>query len=161
MIMKAAQLADRVILNLYPPTRVEHALSIIDEGCRQAGKPRPTLSVMLYSYTVGDDSKGLEAGRELVSFYASAPAYSSLFSSLGYAAEAKAMSEAWKARDKNAVKRQVTPQMIDALTVRGTIQNLRGRVKEYHQSGVDDVFICPSPFADYEANVNEVLQHYF
>ena len=161
MIMKAGQLADRVILNLYPPTRVKHAITIIDEGCRKAGRPRPTLSVMLYSYLVGDETKGLEAGRELISFYASAPAYASLFSSLGYVDEAKAMSEAWKARDKNAVKRLVTPQMIDALTVRGTVRNLRERVKEYHESGVDDVFICPSPFADYEANVNEVLQHYF
>jgi alkanesulfonate monooxygenase SsuD/methylene tetrahydromethanopterin reductase-like flavin-dependent oxidoreductase (luciferase family) len=161
MIMKAGQLADRVILNLYPSTRIAHALTIIDEGCRKAGRPRPTLSVMIYSYIVGDETKGLEAGRELVSFYASAPAYASLFSSLGYVEEAKAMSEAWKARDKNAVKRLVTPQMIDALTVRGTVQNLRKRVKEYHENGVDDVFICPSPFADYEANVNEVLRHYF
>ena len=162
MVMKAAQFADRIILNLYPPTRVQHALTIIDEGCRKAGgKPRPILSVMLYAYIVGDDNKSLEAGRELISFYASAPAYSTLFSSLGYATEAKAMSEAWKARDKNAVKNLVTPEMIDALTVRGTVQNLRERVKEYHKSGVDNVFICPSPFADYEANVNEVLQHYF
>jgi probable F420-dependent oxidoreductase len=162
MIMKAAQLADRVILNLYPTTRVRHALSLIEEGCRRAGsKTRPTLSVMLYSYLVGDDNKGLEAGRELVSFYASAPAYSTLFSSLGYTGEAKAMSEAWKAKDRNAVKSQVTPKMIDALTVRGTIKNLRERVREYHENGVDDVFICPSPFADYEANVKEVLQHYY
>jgi len=161
MVKKAAQLADRVILNLYPTTRMEHAITIIDEACRQAGKSRPTLSVMLYSYIVGDESKGLEAGRELISFYASAPAYSSLFESLGYAAEANAMSAAWKARDKTAVKQSVTPQMIDALTVRGTVQDLRERVKEYHRRGVDDVFICPSPFADYEANVNEVLQHYF
>jgi len=161
MIMKAGQLADRVILNLYPPSRIAHALTLLDEGCRRADKPRLTLSVMLYSYLVGGDIESLEAGRELLAFYSSAPAYASLFSSLGYEKEANAMSEAWRARDKNAVKAHVTPQMIDALTVRGTAQNLRERVKEYHDAGVDDVFICPSPFADYEANINEVLKHYF
>jgi probable F420-dependent oxidoreductase len=161
MILKAGQVADRVILNLYPPDRVKHALDLLDEGCRSGGRSRPTLSVMLYSYLVGDESKGLEAGRDLISFYASAPAYSSLFSSLGYATEAKAMAEGWKARDRDAVKRQVSPEMIDALTVPGSIGHLRERVKEYHERGVDDVFICPSPFADYEANVREVLQHYF
>ena len=162
MIAKAAQVADRIILNLHPPQRIKHDLSIIDEACARAGnKPRPILSVMLYSYVLGDNEKGNDAGKELVAFYASAPAYSSLFTSLGYESEAKAMTAAWKARDRDAVKKVVTSEMVKRLTVLGTIQDLRERVKQYHQSGVDDVFISPSPFGEYEANVREALQHYF
>ncbi len=162
MIKKAAQLADRVILNLYPTSRIKNAVSLLDEGCREAdGKTRPTLSVMLYSYVLGNENKGLESGRELVSFYASAPAYSMLFSSLGYKSEAAAMMDAWKAKDRDAVKRIVNRQMIDELMVLGTIRDLKERVKLYHENGVDDVFICPSPFGDYEANINEVLNHFF
>lgn len=162
MIRKAAQLGDRVILNLYPSDCIRHAIELMDEGCRLAdGKSRPTLSVMLYSYVLGDDEKGLDAGKDLVSFYASAPAYSTLFSSLGFASQANAMLEAWKAKDRDAVKRSVTRQMVDKLMVLGTVRDLRERVKLYHENGVDDVFISPSPFGDYEANVNEVLRHYF
>ena len=162
MIKKAAQLGDRVILNLYPTDRIKHAISLIDEGCREAGgKGRPTLSVMLYSYVLGDDEKGLDAAKDLVSFYASAPAYSALFTNLGFASEAKAMMNAWKAKDRDAVKRSVSRQMVDKLEVLGTVRELRERVKEYHENGVDDLFISPSPFGDYEANVNEILNHYF
>jgi probable F420-dependent oxidoreductase len=162
MIKRAAKLADRVILNLYPTDRIKHALSLMNEGCREVGrKERPKLSVMLYSYVLGDDSKGLEAAKDLVSFYASAPAYSALFSSLGFVTEASAMMAAWRAKDRDAVKRIVSRQMIDKLAVLGTVRELRERVKEYHEEGVDDVFISPSPFGDYEANVNEVLHHYF
>jgi probable F420-dependent oxidoreductase len=162
MIEKAAQLGDRVILNLYPTDRIKHAISLMDEGCRQAGgKSRPTLSVMLYSYVLGDDEKGIDAVKDLVSFYASARAYSALFSSLGFSLEAKAMMDAWKAKDRHAVKRNVSREMIDRIMVLGTVRELRERVKEYHENGVDDVFISPSPFGDYEANVNEVLSHYF
>ncbi len=161
MIKKAAQLADRVILNLYPTDRIKHALSIVDEACSELRKGRPTLSVMLYAYVLGSDSKGLDAGKDLVSFYASAPAYSALFSSLGFASEARAMMDAWKAKDRDAVKRNVSKEMIDELMVLGTTQDLKQRVKEYHETGIDDVFISPSPFGDYEANVNEVLHHYF
>lgn len=162
MIKRAAKLADRVILNLYPTDRIKHALSVMDEGCREVdGKERPTLSVMLYSYVLGDDTKGLEAGKDLISFYASAPAYSRLFSNLGFVTEANAMMAAWKAKDRDAVKRSVSRQMIDKLAVLGTVRELRERVKEYHENGVDDVFISPSPFGDYEANVNEVLHNYF
>ena len=162
MIKKAAQLADGIILNLYPPDRIRHAISIMEAVRQKFGrKDRPTLSVMLYSIVVGDEEKGLDAAKDLVSFYASAPAYSTLFSSLGFDAEARAMMDGWKAKDRDAVKRVVTRQMIDKLVVLGTIDDLRERVKRYHKEGVDDVFICPSPFGDYEAYISQVLQHYF
>jgi 5,10-methylenetetrahydromethanopterin reductase len=162
MIKIAAKFADMVILNLYPTDRIKHALSLVDETCLETGgKERPKLSVMLYAYVLGDDNNGLEAAKDLISFYASAPAYSSLFSSLGFKAEASSMLSAWKAKDREAVRRNVSREMIDRLAVLGTIRELRERVKEYHSEGVDDVFISPSPFGDYEANVNEVLRNYF
>jgi len=162
MIKKAAALGDRVILNLYPTGRIRHAIRLIDDGQRiSRGKSRPILSVMLYAYLLGDDEKGIDAAKDLVAFYASAPAYSKLFSSIGFEAEAQAMMAFWKAKDRESVKRTVTREMIDKLMVLGTISDLRERVKLYHEKGVDDVFITPSPFGNFEANVNEVLHRYF
>jgi probable F420-dependent oxidoreductase len=162
MIRKAAVLSDRIILNLYPTERISHARKLIDEACKIAGrKERPVLSVMLYSYLLGDDEKGLDAAKDLISFYASAPAYSALFSSIGFPNEAKAMLEGWKNRDREAVRKNVTRQMIDKMIVLGRIEDLRERVRKYHEAGVDDVFISPSPFGDYEGNVNEVITKYF
>lgn len=162
MIRHTARLADRVILNLYPPDRIPHAVKLIEDATTSTnGKSKPTLSVMLYSHVLGRDEKDLEVGRDLISFYASAPAYSALFSSMGFAPEAKSMLEAWKLKDREAVKRNVTTQMIDKLMVLGTIRDLRERIKTYHENGVDDVFISPSPFGDYEANVREILKNYF
>jgi probable F420-dependent oxidoreductase len=156
MIRKAASLADRIILNLYPTDRIEHAIDLIDKSI--GSKSRPVLSVMLYAYVVGDNEDGLNAAKDLVAFYASAPAYSSLFASMGFAREAKAMMDAWQARDRDAVKRIVSSQMIDRLLVLGNIGDLRERVKIYHENGVSDIFIAPSPFGDYHANIREVLR---
>ena len=161
MIAKSAKLADRIILNLYPPQRVAHAVSIIEDACRLTGnKPRPILSVMLYAYVSANRDRGAEAGRDLVAFYASAPAYATLFSSIGYEAESKTMVAAWKAKDRDGVKQAVTMQMVNALTVLGSIQELKERVEQFHKAGIDDVFICPTPFGDYEANIREILQKY-
>jgi alkanesulfonate monooxygenase SsuD/methylene tetrahydromethanopterin reductase-like flavin-dependent oxidoreductase (luciferase family) len=157
MIGKAASLADRVILNLYPTDMIRHAVDLM--GTAAHGR-RPILSVMLYAHVLGDDERGMNAGRDLVSFYASAPPYSSLFSSMGFAHEAKAMMEGWQSRDRDAVKRAVTREMIDRLMVIGKVRDLRERVKIYQENGVDDVFICPSPFGDYEANVSEILRNF-
>lgn len=160
MIKRAAVLSDRIILNLYPTERIAHAKQLIDEACKTSGKKAPVLSVMLYSYVLGDDEKGLNAAKDLISFYASAPAYVALFSSLGYRNESKAMFEGWKNRDRELVRRNVTRQMIDEMIVLGEIGDLRDRVRRYHVAGVDDVFISPSPFGDYEGNVNEVLNNF-
>jgi probable F420-dependent oxidoreductase len=161
MIARAAKQADRVILNLYPPHHVKHALAKIDEACQVAGgKPRPILSVMLYAYVLGNTDRGTEAGKDLVAFYASAPAYSALFASIGYESESKAMAAGWAAKDRNLVKQAVSMEMVNELTVLGSIQDLKRRVEEYHKSGVDDVFICPTPFGDYEANIQAVLENY-
>ena len=161
MIGKAAKLADRIILNLYPPQQIKHALSIIDQACHDAGgKPRPTLSVMLYAYVLPDPVRGYESGKDLVAFYASAPAYAALFASIGYASESNAMMAAWKAKDRERVRQVVSSEMIRSLTVVGSIQDLKVRVDQYHREGVDDVFICPTPFADYEANIREILEKY-
>jgi probable F420-dependent oxidoreductase len=162
MIRKAAMLVDRVILNLYPVERIAHARALIDDGCKSAGrKERPVLSVMLYSHLLGDYEKGADAAKDLISFYASAPAYSSLFSSVGFPDEAKAMLEGWKNRNREAVRRSITRKMIDKLIVVGGIRELRERIRMYHEAGVDDVFISPSPFGDYEGNVKEAITKYF
>ncbi len=161
MIEKAAVLADRVILNLYPTERIQHARRLMDSACLKAGKKkRPALSVMLYSHVLGDNEPGVEAAKDLVSFYSSAPAYSQFFSSIGFSEQARGMLEAWEAKDREAVKRRITREMIDAIMVVGTVKELRERVMAYHESGVDEVCICPSPFGEYEANIKEILASY-
>jgi probable F420-dependent oxidoreductase len=162
MIRKAAVLSDRIILNLYPTERISHAIELIDQACRAAGRGgRPLLSVMLYSYLLGDDEKGLDAAKDLISFYASAPAYSAMFSSIGFPSEARAMLEGWKNKDREAVRKSVTRQMIDQMIVLGSMGDLRERIRKYHEAGVDDVLISPSPFGDYQGNVNKAITEYF
>lgn len=158
MIKKAASLADRIILNLYPTDRIKHALDLIDKTI--ASKPRPVFSVMLYASVLGDNEVGLDAAKDLVAFYASAPAYSSLYASMGFAREAKAMTDGWQARDRDTVKRAVSRQMIDQLMVLGNVRDLRERIKIYHENGVNEVFVTPSPFGDYEGNIKEVLHSF-
>ena len=41
--------------------------------------------------------------------------------------------------------------------VLGSVQDLRERVRMYHEAGVNDVLLSPSPFGNYEENLNEVI----
>jgi probable F420-dependent oxidoreductase len=154
MVDRAARLGDRVILNFYPPDRIAHARELIES----VGKA-PTLSVMLYAYVLGDDERGEDAAKELISFYSSAQPYSTLFSKAGFQSEAKGMRKAWNSKDKASVKKHVTRTMIEKMMVVGRMPQLRERVKSYIENGVDDVFVCPSPFGDYEGNIEEIMKH--
>ena len=69
--------------------------------------------------------------------------------------------EAWKRRDKDSAKRNVTREMIDKLMVLGSVRDVKERVKMYHEAGVEDVFIAPSPFGNFEENLNSVLTKFF
>jgi len=158
MIRKAASISDRIILNVHPVERIKHVTKIIEESCN--GKNHPILSVMLYSQ-IGEEAQNEDAARKLISFYGSAPAYSSLFSSLGFHKEAKAMLEAWKRRDRDSAMRNVTREMIDKLMVLGSVRDVKERVKMYIEAGVEDVFISPSPFGNFEENLNGVLTKFF
>ena len=66
----------------------------------------------------------------------------------------------WKEKDRERVKEAVPIDMVKSLTVLGSTQHLKERVTEYLQAGIDDVFICPTPFGEYEANIREILEKY-
>jgi len=156
MLRKAATIGDRIILNLYSVDRIKHATGIINDACKSAGKTAPILSVMLYTQLTNINDN-LDPAKDLISFYASSPAYSLLFSNSGFSKEAKAMQEAWKKKDRTAVKSNVTEEMIKKFMLVGSMQNLRERIRQYHEAGVNDVFISPSPFGNYEETLNAVI----
>jgi alkanesulfonate monooxygenase SsuD/methylene tetrahydromethanopterin reductase-like flavin-dependent oxidoreductase (luciferase family) len=44
--------------------------------------------------------------------------------------------------------------------VLGSMQDLRERVRAYHEARVNDVLLSPSPFGNYKENLNEVMTNF-
>jgi hypothetical protein len=44
--------------------------------------------------------------------------------------------------------------------VLGDIRLLRDRVKQYHEVGISEVLIAPSPFGDFLENIKPVVENY-
>lgn len=157
MIALASRLADRVILNLYPPDMIGEAKKIMREADPSS---RAELSVMVYAYVLGESERGLQASKDLVAFYSSSEAYAKLFARAGFEKEAKMALQAWQNRDREAVKKSITEQMVRRLMVYGDIGALRERVKAYLDEGVDDVLIAPCPTGDYLENARKIIEQY-
>jgi len=158
MIGLASRLADRIILNLYPPSMIAEARKIVREA-----NPRSEakLSVMLYAYVLGESERGLQASKDLIAFYSSSEAYSRLFFRAGFVEESKRAYEAWRLKNREMVKKSITEEMVHTLMVYGDIGALRERIKAYHDEGVDDVLIAPCPTGDYVENIQYIVDHYF
>lgn len=150
MIRLASQHADQVILNLYPVEKVKYVLPLTKSA---------ESSVMLYC-VIASDEKALDAAKELLAFYGSSQAYARLFASFGFSEEAKAMLNAWERKDREGAKRAVTQKMVEDLMVLGDIKLLRDRVKQYHEVGISEVLIAPSPFGDFLENIKAVVENY-
>lgn len=156
MVALASRLADRVILNLYPPDMVGEAKKIMREANSKA-----ELSVMLYAYVLGETDRGLQASKDLIAFYSSSEAYAKLFARAGFGEQAKKALEAWQKKDREAVKKSITEEMVGRLMVYGDLRKLRERVKAYLDEGVDDVMIAPCPTGDYLENASQIIERYF
>ncbi len=158
MVGLAARVADRVILNLYPPDLVGDALRVMADANPNS---RVRVAVMLYAYVLGESDRGLQAARDLIAFYSSSDAYSKLFARAGFMEQSKKALEAWRLRDRESVRKAITDDMVNKLMVYGDIGTLRRRVKEYHDNGVDDVLIAPCPTGEYLENAEHIIKNYF
>jgi alkanesulfonate monooxygenase SsuD/methylene tetrahydromethanopterin reductase-like flavin-dependent oxidoreductase (luciferase family) len=50
--------------------------------------------------------------------------------------------------------------MIEKLMMLGSMGDLRERIRMYHEAGVNDVLLSPSPFGNYEENLNGVMTNF-
>ncbi|MEM3857612.1 MAG: LLM class flavin-dependent oxidoreductase, partial [Thermoprotei archaeon] len=116
---------------------------------------KPKLAAVVYSHVLGHET-GIEAAKELLAFYGSAPAYAKLFVRAGFPEQASEMLSAWSARNRNAAKQAVTQQMIDELLYVGDVNGLKERIAEYLSLGVDEVIVAPFPFGNYYENIQAV-----
>ena len=123
----------------------ERALPRIERGLRQAGRARESFTVMASACCLpSSDVRGarrLAAG--LVAFYASVRTYEEFFDFHGFAPAAAAIRARFAAGDIQGMIDATPDEMVDALTLVGTPDHIRSRLREY--DGLADVVKLTPP----------------
>lgn len=105
----------------------------IDEGLRRASRQRADIDVVPSAVCMIDDdakqAKRWAAG--LVAFYATVRTYKEFFAFHGFESECEAIRERFKAGDEQGMIDACPDPMVDALTLSGTADDVRARLKEY------------------------------
>lgn len=90
-----------------------------------------------------DEDRFRSAVRRELAIYARAAAYNASFARQGYAAEARAIHDAWQRGDARAAAAAVSDRLIADTYVFGTPEICRARLASYRQAGLRTPIIVP------------------
>jgi probable F420-dependent oxidoreductase len=147
MLRLSGEIADGWIAHelCSPRYLAERALPRIRDGLRRAGRDRDSFTVMASACCLPSrdvpQARRLAAG--LVAFYASVRTYEEFFDFHGFLASAKAIQARFAAGDIPGMIDACPDELVDTLTLVGTPDQIRARLREYE--GLADVIKLTPP----------------
>jgi len=138
MLRLAGEHADGVIINMLGERFVPEVVGEIRKGAERAGKdPNDIEVVMRVQCCVTDDPAPIrEAFANSFSAYIVAPGYDTFFTWQGFGDVVEGVRAARQAKDRAASRAAVSDDILDALVVAGTADEVRGRLKNFMNAGV-------------------------
>ena len=134
-------------------------------GLDKAGRDRSSFDVNLMIFTVinPDRAEAIADARANIAFYTQSPQYLRYFTEIGFGTEAKAIQAAFAAQDYSAMARACPDEMVCAITVLGSADEVRAQVAERaeHANSITPVVpqfgIEPDKAALYRQRIGELF----
>jgi probable F420-dependent oxidoreductase len=138
MLRLAGEVADGVIINMLGESFVPTVVAEVRKGAEKAGRnPDDIEVVMRVQCCVGEDSKSVrEAFAQGFGAYIVAPGYDTFFTWQGFGDVVEGVRAGRAARDRAASRAAVSDELLDALVVAGTADEVRGRLQAFMDAGV-------------------------
>ncbi len=145
MIEMAAQYGDGVVFNLWPRKALPKMLEHVEIGARRAGKRLADVEIVNRSMVmVSDDIEDARAKfrGHFTPYYAN-PVYNNFLKWAGYADEAEGVLAGWASRDRELSTSSITDELIEAVGIIGSAEQVQRRVREDAAAGIDTTIIAP------------------
>jgi probable F420-dependent oxidoreductase len=101
-------------------------------GLDKAGRERSALDLNLMMFTVINDNRAdaIADARANIAFYTQSPQYLRYFDAIGFGTEAKSIQAAFAAQDYEAMAKACSDEMVCAITILGSVDDVRAQVEE-------------------------------
>ena len=139
MIVAAAEIADRVVVNLVTVAQLARIRDALVVAAGTAGRPAPPLTAWVPAALTPGDAARAELARQLV-LYVGQPGYGEMFDDAGHG---DIVALARGGAHPRAVAAAITADLIDAVCLSGTRGELRDGLAAYAAAGADEVAIVP------------------
>jgi 5,10-methylenetetrahydromethanopterin reductase len=149
MVRAAARHYDGFIMNWPSDEAIAEYRSLASSEASKAGRDPKDVKILTLLMTVGDptDAASVDAMRRGLAFYCASPHYLHIAEVSGLGRQARKVKEVWEARDYTAAARLVTDQMVEKLSLCGTLEQCRKRLRSMIDGGVYPI-IYPVPRHD-------------
>jgi alkanesulfonate monooxygenase SsuD/methylene tetrahydromethanopterin reductase-like flavin-dependent oxidoreductase (luciferase family) len=134
---------DGAIINWLAAEDVPRSVQVVRDAAQHAGRDPAAIEITA-RLMVSVDPPSPTADvfvRRFIAAYLNVPVYKAFQEWLGRQEQLGPMWRAWKSGDRRAAVAAIPEQAIDALIVRGTIDDMRAHVQRYLAAGVDTVFL--------------------
>ena len=155
MLELAGEIADGVILNLFPRPALPKIIAHIRAGARRGGRTLDDLEVICrYQIAVSEDREPLyENLRSFVGSYFGVEVYNRYLAWCGYEETAAAIRAAHDSGDRRRAAAEVKDELLEEIAIIGDADYCRDRLAECTAGGIDThIVTCLSPDAKIAAD---------
>jgi probable F420-dependent oxidoreductase len=160
MIEAAGRVADGLLGHtLFSPRYIHEVVRpALERGALHAGRDPAEVALATYALAVAheDEEQARREAAAMIAFYGTVRSYGGLFDVCGFAREAEAIQEAFRARDIEAMVGAVSDEMVDELAIAGTPRQVRDGLSRF-DGVVDHVVLAPPSFRISPARAGEIL----
>ena len=158
MIEAAAEIADGVILNLFPREVLPRIMEHVTIGAERAGKnPEDVEIVCRHMMVVSEDKEtARNAFRGAFASYYSTPVYNKFLAWAGYEDAANEIREGWAAKDRERTAAALPDELVDRIAIIGSPDECRELMRGYADGGIHtNIVSCIYPTPEiFEATVS-------
>jgi probable F420-dependent oxidoreductase len=160
MLRLAGEVADGAILNWLAADDVPRSAAVVHEAARQAGRDPASIeiSARLFVHVDPPGPAADLAARRHITAYLNVPVYRAFHEWLGRTEALGPMWQAWAQGDRKAAVAAIPAQVVDALIPRGSMAEIRARIRRYFEAGLDTAFLSLHTSEPDPAKRREVLR---
>jgi alkanesulfonate monooxygenase SsuD/methylene tetrahydromethanopterin reductase-like flavin-dependent oxidoreductase (luciferase family) len=152
MTRLAGEIADGVIINMAPPSKIREIAARVHEGATAAGRD-PAKAEIIAKVWVSlhpDRSVARSRLRQVLTFYNVADHYTAMLKDAGFEREITAIQQAFRGGGFKAAQAQITDEYMDQLpAIAGTsISEIKERLQPYADAGVTRLIIPYVPVSE-------------
>jgi probable F420-dependent oxidoreductase len=153
MVEAAGAVADGLVGHpLFTPDYVREVVRpSLARGAERTGREPPPVAGYVTCSVSQDRDAARQAAAAIIAFNSTVKIYRSTHQVSGFAAEADAIREAWSRGDGEAMVAAVTDEMIDAIALAGTPEEVRERFAERWDGVYERTLLWPPAFRGEEA----------
>ncbi len=156
----AGEIADGVIFNMVPVSKLPEAIAAVHEGeAKRADTKKVKITTFLGACVNKDLNAARESARRMVAFYLRLEYYSNALAEYGYGEVAERAKKSFAAGDEKGMAQAVPDALIDELMLYGPRERCLEHLQRYYAKGIELAIISArDPSGDFTKGFESAVE---